>query len=140
MSKIRHWDEATQSWVIDSASNAMNIELSNPGYTDQNGESISVDEGFTKIDNRITKLEHNLAWIYQNGAKGGGGGGGGGGGTIDTTSYNIVIDEGNRVYTSGTSVTIHVTITGGSVRKTFSMVITDSNGNTKGTYVITSLT
>ena len=37
MSKIRHWDEATQSWVIDSASNAMNIELSNPGYTDQNG-------------------------------------------------------------------------------------------------------
>lgn len=139
MSKIRHWDEQTQQWVIDGASNASNIELTNPGYLDQDGNSVSVDDGFTKIDNRMFQIEKNVAWIYQNGAKGGGGGGGGGG-TIDSTSYIINVEEGNRIYTSGTSVTIHITITGGSVKKNFSVIIQDENGNTKGTYVITSLT
>ena len=137
MSKIKHWDERTQQWVIDGASNAANIELTNPGYTNEKGNSISVDEGFTKLDNRIFKAEKNIAWIYQNGAKGGGGGGGGG---TDTTAYTIDIEEGNRVYTSGTSVTIHITINGGSVKKNFNVIIQDENGNTKGTYVITSLT
>jgi len=65
----------------------------------------------------MNKLERNLAWIYQNGAKGGGGGGGGGG--VDTTEYTISVEEGNRVYTAGTSVTIHITINGGSLRKIF---------------------
>ena len=139
MSKIKHWDEQTQQWVIDGASNAANIELSNPGYTDENGESISVDQGFTKVQNRLFQVEKNIAWIYQNGAKGGGGGGGGGG-TIDTIAYNIEVEEGNRIYTSSTSVTIHITITGGSVRKNFNVVIHDENGNTKGNYVITGLT
>lgn len=137
MSKIKHWDEQAQQWVIDGASNALNIELSNPGYLDENGESISVDQGFTKVDNRMSKLERNMAWIYQHGAKGGGGGGGG---TIDETSYTINIEEGNRIYTSGNSVTVHITITGGSSKKTFQVVIQDTYGNTKGTYVITSLT
>ena len=138
MSKIKHWDEKTQSWVIDGASNAANIELTNPGFLNQDGSSISVDQGFTKLQNRLFQTEKNVAWIYQNGAKGGGGGGGGGGG--DSTAYTIEIEEGNRVYTSGTSVTIHITINGGSVRKNFNVVIQDENGNTKGTYVITSLT
>lgn len=137
MSKTKYWDEQTQQWVITGASNALNIELSNPGYLDENGESISVDQGFTKIDNRMSKLERNMAWIYQHGAKGGGGGGGG---SIDGTSYTINIEEGNRIYTSGNSVTIHITITGGSSKKTFQVVIQDTYGNTKGTYVITSLT
>lgn len=137
MSKIKHWDERTQSWVIDGASNAANIELTNPGYTDENGNSISVDQGFTKIQNRIFQAEKNIAWIYQNGAKGGGGGGGG---IIDGTSYAIEIEEGNRVYTSSTSVTIHITITGGSVKKNFNVIVQDENGNTKGNYVVTSLT
>ena len=138
MSKIKHWDESTQSWVIDGASNAANIELSNPGFTDENGESISVDQGFTKMQNRMFQAEKNIAWIYQNGAKGGGGGGGGG--TIDTVAYTIEVEEGNRIYTSSTSVTIHLTITGGSIKKNFNVVIYDENGNTKGNYVITSLT
>ena len=43
MSKTKYWDEQTQQWVITGASNALNIELSNPGYLDENGESISVD-------------------------------------------------------------------------------------------------
>ena len=136
---IRHWDEKTQSWVISGASNALNIELTNPGYVDENGNSISVDQGFTKVDNRLNKIEQNVAWIYQNGAKGGSGGGGGGG-VIDSTSYTIEIEEGNRIYTSGNSVSIHVTIAGGSIKKTFQLVIQDANGNTKGTYTITSLT
>ena len=141
MSKIKHWNEVTQSWEIDGASNANNIELTNPGFVDENGNSISVDQGFTKIDNRLSKIEQNVAWIYQNGAKGGGGmGGGSGSGTIDSTSYTINIEEGNRVYTSDNSITIHITITGGSVKKSFSVIIQDSSGNTKGTYVVSSLT
>lgn len=138
MSKIKHWDNRTQQWVIDGASNAANIELSNPGYVDENGESISVDQGFTKLDNRLFKAEKNIAWIYQNGAKGGGGGGGGGGG--DYTTYTIDIEEGIRVYTSSNSITIHITINGGSVKKNFNVVIQDESGNTKGNYVVTSLT
>jgi len=43
MSKIKYWDEQTQSWVIAGASNAANIELTNPAYLDENGDSISVD-------------------------------------------------------------------------------------------------
>jgi len=69
----------------------------------------------------LFQTEKNVAWIYQNGAKGGGGGGGGG--TIDSVSYSIEIEEGNRVYTSSNSVTIHITITGGSVKKNFNVVI-----------------
>lgn len=125
MSKIKHWNEASQQWEIDGASNAANIELTNPGYLDENGDSISVDQGFTKVNNRISKMEKNLAWIYQNGAKGGGGGGSGGG-TIDSTEYNIVVEEGNRVYTASTSVTIHITITGGSLKKLFQVEITNA--------------
>ena len=37
MTKIRHYDPASNSWVIDGASNASNIELSNPGFRDENG-------------------------------------------------------------------------------------------------------
>jgi len=37
-------------------------------------------------------------------------------------------------------VTIHITITGGSVKKNFNVIVNDENGNTKGSYVITSLT
>ena len=138
MSKIKHWDERTQQWVIDGASNAANIELTNPGFLDEDGNSISVDQGFTKLQNRLFQTEKNVAWIYQNGAKGGGGGGGGG--TIDSVSYSIEIEEGNRVYTSSNSVTIHITITGGSVKKNFNVVIQDESGNTKGTYVVNGLT
>ena len=53
MSKIKHWNDVTKQWEIAGASNAMNIELSNPGFVNENGESISVDEGFTKVDNRL---------------------------------------------------------------------------------------
>ena len=114
MSKIKYWDEQTQSWVIAGASNAANIELTNPAYLDENGDSISVDQGFTKVVNRITKVEKNLAWIYQNGAIGGGGGGGGG---TDSTAYSILVAEGSRVYTATTSIDLHITIQGGSLKK-----------------------
>jgi len=35
---------------------------------------------------------------------------------------------------------VHITITGGSVKKNFNVIVQDENGNTKGNYVITSLT
>ena len=137
MSKIKHWNG--QSWEIDGASNAANIELTNPGFLNENGDSISVDQGFTKLDNRMNKLERNLAWIYQNGAKGGGSGGGGGG--VDSTEYTISVEEGNRVYTAGTSVTIHLTINGGSLRKIFQVEITNAQtGERLASPVVTGLT
>ena len=96
MSKIKYWDEASQSWVIGGASNASNLELSNPGFIDEEGRPITIDRGFTKLDNRVKKIESNLAWVYLNGAKGGGGGTGGG----TDASYTIVVAEGSTVYTS----------------------------------------
>ena len=137
MSKIKHWNESTHQWEIDGASNANNIELANPGFLDEDGNSISVDEGFTKVDNRLSKIERNVAWIYQHGAKGGGSGSGG---TVDSTAYTIEIEEGSRVYTSGNSIKVHITINGGSIRRSFNVIIQDESGNTKGNYIVTSLT
>ena len=113
--KIRHWDEASQSWVIDGASNASNIELSNPSYVDSNGNSVTIDHGFTKIANKITKLEQNLAWVYLNGAIGGGTGGGGEG----DVSYTIAVAEGSTVYTTKESIDLNVTISSGTIKKAF---------------------
>ena len=92
MSKIKHYDSTLKKWVVDGASNASNIELSNAGYVDDKGNSISVDEGFTKVYNKLMKHENNLAWVYLNGAKGGGGGSG------SSDSYTLTVKEGNTVY------------------------------------------
>ena len=115
--KSKHWDEASQSWVIHGASNASNLELSNPGYVDEIGSSVSVDEGFTKIYNKMSKLERNLAWIYVNGAKGGGGSGGG-----ETTEYTITVSEGSTVYTTSSNVTLNILINSGGIKKSFTVV------------------
>ena len=53
--KIKHYDEVTGRWVIDGASNASELELTNPGFLNEAGESVSIDNGFTKLDNRMTK-------------------------------------------------------------------------------------
>lgn len=136
--KIRHWDEASQSWVIDGASNASNIELSNPGFLDNEGQSITVDHGFTRISNRLTKIEQNLAWVYLNGAIGGGTGGGGTGTDIE---YTITIAEGNTAYTATTSVDINITINSGSSKKAFTVIGRNVNtGIVIGTWKIYSLT
>ena len=115
--KIKHWDELTQKWIIDSASNASNLELSNPSYL-SDGKSVSVDHGFTKIANKLVRMEKNLAWIYLNGAIGGGSGGGTGG----DLGYTIDILEGSTVYTAYNSVTINVTINSGSIKKPFTLI------------------
>ena len=138
MSKIKHWDEASQSWVIDAASNASNLELSNPGFIDEEGKPISIDHGFTKIDNRLTKIEKNLAWVYLNGAKGGTGGGPGGG--TDVT-YTLSVAEGSTVYTSTSSAKINVTISSGTVKKAFTLTAKNlSNNQIIGTWKLYSLT
>lgn len=123
MSTYKHYDEATGKWIIDAAGNAHNIELDNELLQDEDGKSISVARGFQKLNNKISKLEHNLAWIYQNGAKGGGGGGGtGGGGGM----YTIILTSGKNVfYTSSKSITINMTISSGGQRKTFFVTATD---------------
>lgn len=122
MSKTKHWDESTQSWVIDGASNASNLELSNPGYVDENGNSVSIDHGFTKVYNKLTKLEQNLAWVYLNGAKGGGTGGG-----TTGISYTISVYSDTTItttfYTSTGSITAGVLIGGGSAARSFTLII-----------------
>ena len=123
--KIRHWDEARQAWVIDGASNASNLELTNPSYVNELGESISVNQGFTKIANKLNKLEGNLAWIYLNGARGGGTGTGSGG----TDTYTITVTEGATVYTATTNADINVTIQSGTIKKAFTLVVKNLTTN-----------
>ena len=135
--KIKHWDEDLQEWVISGASNASELELSNPGFVDAEGNSVSIDHGFTKIDNKLRKIESNLAWVYLNGAKGGGGGSGGG---TDVT-YTLTIDEGRTVYTSTSSAIINVTINSGTTKKAFTLVAKNTSTNSIiGTWKIYSLT
>lgn len=129
--KVRHYDEATKRWVIDGASNASELELTNPGFLNEAGESVSIDNGFTKLDNRMTQLEKNLAWIYLNGAKGGSGGEGGG----DGTEYTIDVAEGTTVYTATNTVTLNILIKSGGVKKSFTVVARDlSTNKTIGTW------
>lgn len=130
--KIRYYDQDSGQWIVAGASNAANIELTNPGFVNEAGESISVNNGFTKLDNRITKLEHNLAWIYLNGAKGGGGGGGTGG---DGEGYTLTIQEGDIVYTTSSNVTLNILIKSGGLKKSFTVTVKDlSSGKIIGTY------
>lgn len=119
--KSRHYDHATGKWTIHGASNASELELTNPGFLNEVGESISVDNGFTKLDNRMSQLEKNLAWVYINGAKGGGGGGGEGG----DGDYTIDVAEGNTVYTSTNTVTLNILIKSGNIKKSFTVVAKD---------------
>lgn len=35
--KIKHYDEVTGRWVIDGASNASELELTNPGFLNEAG-------------------------------------------------------------------------------------------------------
>ena len=130
--KVRHYDEVTGKWVIDGASNASELELTNPGFLNEAGESISINNGFTKLDNRMTQLEKNLAWIYLNGAKGGSGGGPGGG---DGSEYTIDVAEGNTVYTANNTVTLNILIKSGGVKKPFTIIAKDlATNQTLGTW------
>ena len=119
--KIKHYDHDLEKWVIDGASNASNIELTNPAYTDADNKPISTDQGFTKIANKLQKIEDNLAWIYINGAHGGGGGPGGG---IEE-AITIELPGGDTVYTSTGSVTFDLIINNGTVSRAFDIVIKD---------------
>lgn len=124
MTKIKHYDPISKEWVIDGASNASNLELTNPGYLSKEGNSVSVDNGFTKIDNRLSKLEQNVAWIYLNGAKGGGGGGTGGG----AADYYIDLSyQSQTVYTTTGSVTLDLLINSGGLSKNFKVNVTGSD-------------
>lgn len=122
--KIKHYDPNLNEWVIDGASNASNLELTNPGYLDEKGESVSIDNGFTKVDNRLSKLEQNLAWIYLNGAKGGGGGSGGGG----SADYFIDLTyQPNKVYTTTGTVSLDLLINSGGLSKNFKISVVGSD-------------
>ena len=128
MTKIKHYDPQTNQWIVDGASNAAGLELTNPGFLDENGNSTNVDHGFTKLDNRMSKLEQNLAWIYLNGAKGGGGGSGGGGGVAD---YFIDLSyQDSVVYTTTGTVILDLLINSSGLSKNFKVNVV-GNDNTK---------
>lgn len=59
--KIKHYDQELGKWVIDGASNANDIELTNPSFLDEDGAPISTNHGFTKVANDLKRLEDNLA-------------------------------------------------------------------------------
>lgn len=128
MTKIRHYDPTSKRWIIDGASNASNLELTNPGFLNEEGKSVSVDNAFTKLDNRMSKLEQNLAWIYLNGAKGGGGGPGGGGGVADY--YVDLSYQPSIVYTTTGTVVLDLLINSAGLSKNFKVNVTGSD-NTK---------
>lgn len=113
----KYYDEVHKEWRTAGASNAANLELTNPGYLTDQGQSVSIDNAFTKVDNRVSKLEQNLAWIYLNGTHGGGGGGGGG----DVDEYIITVAEGSTVYTATSSITLNLTIKSGGIKKAFTV-------------------
>ena len=121
--KIKHYDADLQKWVIDGVSNSSDLELSNPAYLDDEGNSISADQGFTKVANKLKKIEDNLAWIYVNGAHGGGGGGGPGTGD----SITIQVIEGDTIYTSTSVARFNILINSGTVPRQFTIVIKDVN-------------
>lgn len=119
--KIKHYDHVKEMWVSPGAFNARDIQLNNPGYLDDEGNPISSDQGFTKIANKLQKLEDNLAWLYINGALGGGGGPGGG--TFDEVS----IDTGgiDTFYTATGKIEFDIMVKAGSVPRRFTITITD---------------
>ena len=121
--KIKHYDSDLQKWVIDGVSNSSDLELSNPAYLDNEGNSISADQGFTKVANKLKKIEDNLAWIYVNGAHGGGGGGGGG--TGDGITIQVI--EGDTIYTSTSVARFNILINSGTVPRQFTIIIKDVN-------------
>ena len=127
MSTIKYHDG--EKWVVAAGSDAKNINLENELLQDADTTSISVERGFQKLNNKISKLEHNLAWIYLNGAKGGGGGGGGG-----STSYTITVENNQSVfYTTSDSLSFKIQIDSGGVRKQFKIY---AQNITSGAYII----
>lgn len=127
MSTIKYHDG--EKWVVAAGSDAKNINLENELLQDADTTSISVERGFQKLNNKISKLEHNLAWIYLNGAKGGGGGGGGG-----STSYTITVENNQSVfYTTSDSLSFKIQIDSGGVRKQFKIY---AQNITSGAYIV----
>lgn len=127
MSTYKHFDEATGQWIVDASGNAKDIELDNELLLDKDEKSISVARGFQKINNKISRLEHHLAWIYLNGAKGGGGSGGGG-----FVQYTIkVLDSSYNEITEGITtdgiLNLYIQIISPRAQK-FTLVIGDTNG------------
>lgn len=127
MSTIKYYDG--EKWVVTAGSDAKNVNLENELLQDADTTSISVERGFQKLNNKISKLEHNLAWIYLNGAKGGSGGGGGGG-----TSYTISVENDQTVfYTTSDSLSFRIQISSGGVRKQFKFY---AQNITSGAYIV----
>lgn len=114
MGLVKYYNKEKDRWEVAAAGDAANISLHNEYLQDSEDGTTSTARAFQKLNTKISKLEHNLAWIYLNGAKGGGGSGEGG------TSYTITVNGGKTVfYTSTNSITINLTINSGTSKKTF---------------------
>lgn len=121
--KIKHYDESLGKWVIDGSSNATDLELDNPGFITDQGAPVSVDNAFTKTDNRITRAEQNIIWLAHNKGEGGGGGTGPG------ESYALKVLDGDVIYTSTSSATVNIMIESGGVKKSFTVIAKNLDTN-----------
>ena len=130
------YDKTLGKWITISSTNAEGIELTNPGFLNELGESVSVNNGMTKVDNRLTRAEQNILWLAHNKGEGGGGGGGGG-----DSSYILQILDGDTIYTSTNSATVNIMIDSAGVKKSFTVIAKNLDTNrTIGTWKKYSMT
>ena len=146
---FKKFNPETQEWEVIASGNASGISSTNPRFL--NGKSaVSVDEALTQLDNKISDLKSNIAWLAQ---YGGGGGGGGGDLTasIKLTNANIKPNEGlNIMYLSTKNVSLEYLITALKVNQKYLITVTlDGNtvinnqegwSGTPGTLIIDNIT
>ena len=83
---IAYYKNDSGEWVTIASAESSDITVNSPRFTKAGGESVNVTEALENIDQKITRVTKNLAWIYQNGAIGGGGGGG----SSDQPEFNLI--------------------------------------------------
>lgn len=146
---FKKFNPETQEWEVIASGNASGISSTNPRFL--NGKSaVSVDEALTQLDNKISDLKSNIAWLAQ---YGGGGDGGGGDLTasIKLTNANIKPNEGlNIMYLSTKNVSLEYLITALKVNQKYLITVTlDGNtvinnqegwSGTPGTLIIDNIT
>ena len=126
MSKnFKLFNQDTKEWDIIATGNAANITSHNPRFL--NGKNtMSADEVFNVLDDKIESMRGNIAWLAQYG--GGGGGGGGEGGidaTITLTNGDIKQQDGiNVMYLSTKSVDLEYLITAKKVNQKYLITVT----------------
>lgn len=91
------YNKDTKEWEIlnpipmsdtpSGTTNASNVIVNNPYYTDEDGNDVNLNDALTDISDSIYELRRNVSWLAEHK----GTGGGGGGGVIVDTDYKIEV-------------------------------------------------